>query len=196
MMLKSFVVAALLLLPLASARAEQEPAKTTPPAAQPAGDVPAAPTPPPAPTIEGKYRFVGGDKETKAVEEAIEKVVQEMLFIKRPIARGRLKDRNKVTSSWTFTTAGGQIKSAAEGIMTWSSPENGSSADVKTSTGDDAKLSQKIAGNKLTQVFTTKEGKRESIFTLGADGQTLTMDIVLVSEQLPIPLKYSLTYKK
>ncbi len=196
MMLKSAVVAALLFVPLATVYAAEEPAKTAPPAAQPAGDAPAVPTPPPAPTIDGKYRFVGGDKESKAVEEAIEKVVQEMLFIKRPIARGRLKDRNKVATSWTFTVAGGQIKSAAEGIMSWSSPENGSPADVKTSTGDDAKLSQKISGNKLTQVFTTKEGKRESVFTLGADGQTVTMDVVLVSEQLPIPLKYSLTYKK
>ncbi len=194
MTLKPFAVAALLLVPAVHAQA-QEPAKADAPAAAPA-DPAAAPAAPAAPTIEGKYRFVGGDKEQKGVEEAIEKVVQEMLFIKRPIARGRLKERNKVATSWTFNTAGGTIKANAEGVMAWSSPASGAPADVKTSTGDDAKLTQKIVGNKLTQVFTTKEGKREAVFTLGADGETLTMDVVLVSEQLPIPLKYSLTYKK
>lgn len=194
MTLKPFAVAALLLVPAAFVQA-QEPAKTDAPAAAPAAQ-PAAPAAPAAPAIEGKFRFVGGAKEEKAVEDAIEKVVQEMLFIKRPIARGRLKERNKVASAWVFNSAGGNIKANAEGVMAWTSPASGAPADVKTSTGDDAKLSQKIVGNKLTQVFTTKEGKREATFTLGADGETLTMDVVLVSEQLPIPLKYSLTYKK
>src|SRR5689334_1856309 len=72
------------------------PAQATPP---PAGDT-AASAQPAAPKIDGKYRFVGGEKEQKAVEEAIEGVVQEMLFIKRPIARGRLKDRNRVATAW------------------------------------------------------------------------------------------------
>ena len=168
------------------------------PAAAPAAPAaaPTAESPAPAPKIDGKYRFVGGDAEKKAVEEAIEKVVQEMLFIKRPIARGRLKDRNGVASSWQFATAGGQIKSTAEGIMTWSSPDDGKPADVKTSTGDDAKLTQKFVDNKLLQTFTTKEGKREDIFTLAADGVTLKMEVILTSTQLPMPLKYTLTYKK
>lgn len=171
---------------VASAHAQGTPAPT--------GETAAAQ--PAAPKIDGKYRFVGGEKEQKALEEAIEGVVQEMLFIKRPIARGRLKDRNKVASAWVFTTAGGQIRSTAEGIMSWSSPENGGPADVKTSTGDDAKLTQKAVDNKLIQIFKTKEGQRESIFTLGDDGQTLTMAVTLVSEQLPAPLKYTLTYKR
>ncbi|MBC7795059.1 MAG: hypothetical protein H7Z43_15240 [Clostridia bacterium] len=163
---------------------------------EPGAAIPEAAPAPAAASIEGKYRFVGGAGEQKAVEDAIEKVVQEMLFIKRPIARGRLKDRNKIATSWVFTIAGGQIKAVAESIMTWASPEDGSSADVKTSTGDDAKLTQKITGDKLVQVFTTKEGKREDIFTLQADGVTLKLEVILTSTQLPMPLKYSLTYKK
>ena len=169
-----------------------------PPAAAPAEAAPAPAAAPAveAPKIEGKYRFVGGDAEKKALEDAIEKVVQEMNFIKRPIARGRLKDRNGIASSWQFTVAGGQIKAVAEGVMTWTTPESGAQADVKTSTGDDAKLSMKIVDNKLFQTFTTKEGKREAVFTLGADGATLKMDVTLTSSQLPMPLKYTLTYKK
>jgi hypothetical protein len=186
--MKFIAIAAILAVPFAATA--QEGAAT---AAPPAGET--APVAPAAPKIDGKYRFVGGEKEQKALEDAIEKVVQEMLFIKRPIARGRLKDRNKIAVAWSFATAGGQIKSTAEGIMSWSSPENGAPADVKTSTGDDAKLTQKMSDNKLTQIFTTKEGKREDIFTLAADG-TLTLSVVLTSEQLPIPLQYTLTYKK
>ena len=166
------------------------------PAAQPAGGAKPAEAAPAAPTIEGKYRYVGGDKEQKAAEEAIEKVVQQMAFIKRPIARSKLKTRTKKASAWTFTIAGGTIKSNAEGIMSWESPASGAAAATKTSQGDDCKLTQKLSGNRLTMLFVTEDGSRENDFTLADDGVTLTNAVTIKSTQLPDAIRFTETYKK
>jgi len=187
-------LASLVIVLAFSATAAQDGSAT--PAAEPAtGAKPAEPAAA-APKIDGKYRYVGGEKEQKAADDAIEKVVQEMLFIKRPIARSKLKTRTKKATAWTFTTAGGKIKAAAEGIMTWESPADGSAAAVKTSQGDDAKLTQKVSGNKLTQVFVTEDGSRENEFTLGDDGVTLTCVVTMKSGQLPGPIRFTETFKK
>ncbi len=177
-----------------SAVAQAEPAA---PAAEPAAGAKPADAAAAAPKVDGKYRYVGGDKEQKNADDAIEKVVQEMLFIKRPIARSKLKTRTKKATAWTFYwTAGGKIKAAAEGIMTWESPADGSAAAVKTSQGDDAKLTQKVSGNRLTQVFVTEDGSRENDFVLGDDGVTPTCTVTMKSTQLPEPVRFVETFKK
>jgi hypothetical protein len=178
-----------------TAMADQGATSATP-AAEPAAGTKPAEAAAAAPKIDGKYRYVGGDKEQKVADDAIEKVVQQMLFIKRPIARSKLKTRTKKATSWTFTTASGKIKAVAEGIMTWESPADGSAAAVKTSQGDDAKLTQKVAGNHLTQLFITEDGSRENDFVLGEDGVTLTCSVTMKSTQLPEPVRFVETFKK
>jgi hypothetical protein len=53
-----------------------------------------------------------------------------------------------------------------------------------------------LAGDHLTQVFVSDDGRRENEFTVSQDGKTVTLKVTLTSGRLSSPVAYSLSYKK
>jgi hypothetical protein len=128
------------------------------------------------------------------VEEAIRVATGRMNFALRGIARGRLRRTNEpyrqvtlahTTSNVTITTdARAPIVTPATGSAIRWTREDGEVLDVSTTWENDA----------LRQSFVADDGRRDNVFTLSPDGNTLKMTVTVQSGRLPQPLRYTLVY--
>ncbi|MBC7926293.1 MAG: hypothetical protein H7039_11610 [Bryobacteraceae bacterium] len=127
------------------------------------------------------------------IEGAIEKTIAPMNFVKRPIARGKLKRRNYAFPRMTIASgADGLLINQEKGLnVTYQMPN----VAVRTKAPDGAQvLSTLSAGPGLILNHVTEEGKREDNYILSSDGAVLTMAVSLSSTHLPQPLTYKLVY--
>jgi hypothetical protein len=62
--------------------------------------------------------------------------------------------------------------------------------------GKTSRLTQVLAGDRITQVFVSDDGKRENEFTFSKDGKMLTLKVAVTSSRISSPVVYSLSYKK
>lgn len=57
-------------------------------------------------------------------------------------------------------------------------------------------FSVKLQGNRLEQHFKAKDGDRTNTYTLGDDGASPRLDVIITSSQLPKPVEYVLNYRR
>lgn len=129
------------------------------------------------------------------VDKAIERAVEKVNFVIRGMAHGRLKSTNQPYHHVSITVKGGDthlktddrapIVSNAKGVK-WKR-EDGQVYDVTMVWKGDTRLEQ---------TFTNDEGKRTNVYTLNADGKSMVMEVTVTSPKLPVPLNYSLAYKR
>jgi hypothetical protein len=143
----------------------------------------------------GTYKYAGGTQEDDARKAAIEKGVQSMSSFTRSTARNRITATTQILGSYVFSFEPGKIKILPEGRPVMLSGDKGEPVDYVFN-GKKSKLTQVIAGDRLTQVFVSDDGKRQNEFTLSQDGQSLTLKVTLTISRLSSPIVYSLTYKK
>ena len=151
----------------------------------------------PAPSLEGTYAPQNPKAAQAVIDNAIESVVQEMNFIKRPFARSRLRDTNPLLTQVRFQrqddlliytyNAGNVIRLVPNGpAIRWKSPADGNTYETKAT----------LVGRRFTLFFKGEEGSKKEVFELGADGTTLTVHSVITSPQLPKALEIRYTIKR
>lgn len=147
--------------------------------------------------LVGDYRFVGGEKETREVERAIDEAVDEMNVFIRGIARRRLKEPNMPTETLQISADEGMIAVARSGQptisapasgkpITWKNPRNGNELEVTHRIKSDGNLEQKLVGDR---------GVSTNSFSLRADGRML-MTTTVKAEKLPSDIRFSTTYAR
>lgn len=147
--------------------------------------------------FEGSYAIVNATEAQAAVEAAIEALVSEMNFIKRPFARSKLRKTNALLTSIrmqfsadqvTYTyNAGHAIRTTLNGpAVRWKSPADDEHYQVTTT----------LKGQRFTQTFRGSDGTKQEIFDLSADGRTIAYQVVVTSPQLPRPLRYGYSFKR
>ena len=141
------------------------------------------------------YRFVGGETQRQAVHDAIERAVAPMNFIERPIARGRLRDRNRVEDSLAFRFQPGTV-SVVLGGHELQSPDNFAPAPGRAITGEAMQVRQRLVGDRVVQSLRTGEGERRDEFAVSPDGRRVTMRVTVHSPKLRAPMQYSLDYAR
>jgi len=150
---------------------------------------------PAADHLVGSYRFVGGQKEVRQVERAIEQAVAEMNVFIRGIASRRLKAPNLPADELRIFTKGANITVARSGYpdisapadgspVTWRNPKNGTELEVTHRMYPDGTLKQRLVGDR---------GVSENVFDLNEKG-TLTMRTTIEAEQLPSQIRFAMTY--
>lgn len=146
------------------------------------------------PTLQGTFTFnrTGSDN----VETAIEKAVEDMNFIVRPIAKSRLSKTNqpyqRVVISYTPTT----VSITTDKRAAIQTPSNGTS--IKWTREDDEvfNVSTEWKSGKLQQIFKAEDGARSNLFSISPDGKVLTLEVTITSPKLPQPLKYKLLFNR
>ena len=166
----------------------------TPPAAPPAAQP--APAPDPRARLAGTYSYAGGARERQALEQAIERTIADMNFITKPIARGRLRDKNPVHPTITIQFPAGLIDVRMAGRSPLRSPDNGSPAPGQGLSNEAIRVTQRIQGATLVTATTSDEGGRRIEFTPAPDGRSLVVRVTVTSPRLPMPLRYQLTYRR
>jgi hypothetical protein len=144
----------------------------------------------------GTYRYVGDAREQRLRAEAIDRSVASLFFALRGMARAKIDDRTRIMPTCKLEFGDGQIRSTVPGLPVAVSPETGAPAPYRV--GDDAiVLSQRFEGARLVQTFTADEGgTRRNEYTLGQDGKLLFVTATVRSPRLPVPVVYTLTYRR
>jgi hypothetical protein len=129
------------------------------------------------------------------IPAAIEETVKDMNFIKRPIARGRLKDTNPAYQKVTMTTGAQEISIQYDARTPIKTPANGTAAPWTREDGKTFQVTAKVDGARLVQTFKNEEGERTNLWQVGADGK-LALSVTVKSGSLPKPLTYTITFTR
>lgn len=146
----------------------------------------------------GTYAYTGGDAEIKALDQAIDKVVDQMNFFIRGIARRRLRAPNLPSKEVSVFVEHGQIRierpgqpevsAPADGRpITWRHPSDGDVFRVSHGVDDEGALYQRFEGERSVS---------RNRFVLGGDKKRLTIHTVITADRLPAPLRFKMTYAR
>jgi hypothetical protein len=145
------------------------------------------------PALQGT--FVNEQQSAMTIETAIEATVAKMNFIKRPIARSRLKKTNEAHRRVQITIGSGEIGVAFDGHKPVQMPADGSTIRWTRGDGETFDVHAAWDGDRLVQTFKAEDGTRANAFSVTADGH-LTLQVTLTSPQLDQPLVYTLTFSR
>ncbi|WP_243287218.1 hypothetical protein [Geothrix terrae] len=142
------------------------------------------------PSLSGAWAQTRADD----IAAAIDATVKDMNFIKRPIARGRLKKLNpayrKVTITITDKGVAVKLDDRAPILM----PAGGKAAPWTREDGEKFMVAAQVGKDQLVQTFKNEDGERTNLFKLSPDGKSLTLTATVKSPQLPKPLTYSIHF--
>lgn len=143
----------------------------------------------------GTYRYAGDSQEEEARKAAIDHAVEGLSFVIRSAARGRITATTQILQTYSFSFEPGKIVVRPQSRPEMISGDKGEPADYIYK-GKTSRFTQLMVGDRITQVFTSDDGKRENEFTLSKDGNLLRLKVTLTSPRLSNPVVYALSYKK
>lgn len=191
-----------LALSSAPALAQAEPSAAPPSDGAAASKAPEPKPSAPAPAndvrerLGGTFSYAGGAAQRAGIEAAIDRSLDGMFFVAKPIARSKLRSSTQVKDSIGFAFAGGFVTSTASGTGALRSPENGS-AVAYTIDGEKLRVSHLLrADGHLIQTFVAADGSRTNDYAVSADGRRMNVAVTLSSPKLPRAVHYVLTYQR
>ena len=128
------------------------------------------------------------------VAAAINAVVADMNFIKRPIARGRLTKLNPVYKKVLIAIGDKGVFIKFDERDAVPMPPGGRPGPWTREDGDKFMVAAQVTKDQLVQTFKNDEGERTNVFQLSPDGKTLTMSATIKSPQLSRPLTYAISF--
>ena len=128
------------------------------------------------------------------IERAIERGIDDMNFVTKPIARRRLRATNDPYSTVELRVADNRVTTVLEGRAI-TSPADGSTIDWRREDGEVLQVSTALRNGTLVQTFTADDGSRENVYSVSADGR-LTIQVTIRSDRLPAPIVYRLLYDR
>ncbi|MET0497493.1 MAG: hypothetical protein ABW106_04365 [Steroidobacteraceae bacterium] len=137
--------------------------------------------------------FVSEAPADAKIDQAIETAVAKMNFIKRPIARGRLKKTNPAYARVELAGTADEFSVKFDDRKSVQIPLTGKPVMWARDDGEKFEVMARHEGSQIVQTFKSPDGQRINRFSLGADGK-LTMDVTVSSEQLPAPVHYDMTF--
>lgn len=141
----------------------------------------------------GTFRFVGGLKEKRALNGAIERAVADVSFLFRGTARDRLRYANPIPDT-LILAADQELFSLAYKRERFTAPLDGKKVKVKSSTGQVMSLRLLRGAASIDQIFSTDSGTRRNRLTPITDG--VVVDVTVRANQLSRPVSYRLTYRR
>jgi hypothetical protein len=138
------------------------------------------------------------------VNAKIVEATRGMNAIVGPVARRRLRATNTPYPRLTVSLPGQDVRVEMQNRPTAQSPANAQPVLWHRNTGaacarvseDCVQLSTAWQGGRLVQTFRPEDGERQNVYTVSADGNTMTMAVTIKSPRLPRDLTYNLVYNR
>lgn len=147
--------------------------------------------------FSGTFEVEGGKAQARnKINRAIEPIVDDMPFYKQPWADDKLEAKTVPCASLDISFPGDDIAMECDNRPVYKSPMGNETVQYTAEDGSVYKLSQNLEERTLTQTFVSEDGERTNTLRLTPSGETILMRVKLVSDQLPRPLEYNLTYEK
>lgn len=148
----------------------------------------------------GDFTYVSSQSQgqiEKTIKQGIERAIEDMSFITRPIARGRLEDSNVPVKSIAIKLTPKKVKIQHGDRNPVLSNVDGSPVNwTRKSDGKTFKVSQIVKPQLIIQTFFSEDGKKVLKYKFSEDYKKMTMEVELTSPKLGAPLKYELDYKQ
>lgn len=144
--------------------------------------------------IQGSFVFTARGSDD--IEQVIRNGTAKMNFIKRPIARSRLKKTNLPYQTIRIEETPAQVSVASDHRAPVVTPADGKTIRWRREDGELFDVNSVWEEGRLKQTFVAEDGSRENLFSLSPDGQTLTMQVTIRSGKLPAPIVYRLNYMR
>jgi hypothetical protein len=135
--------------------------------------------------------------ESDDIRSAIDVSVAHMNFIIRPIARRRLAKANRLEDHLEFEVQSDTLAVTFGAMNPIITPLNGDSTPwMRGGTHEQYEVRIVLAGDTVRQIIKTDDGQRENDFEFLDDGARVALHVILTAERLPIPLRYTLLYRR
>jgi hypothetical protein len=139
--------------------------------------------------------FENARQSSDGIEAAIETAVAKMNFIKRPIARSRLKKTNEPHRRIVIAQQADVISVSFDDRKPVQMPADGRPIKWTREDGEVFDVSVAVTNEGLVQTFKAEDGQRVNTFSANDAGQ-MTMEARLTSPQLTTPVIYTLLYHR
>lgn len=146
---------------------------------------------------EGTFTYALMPDSSGDVKAAINKTVDGMNFITRPIARGRLAKVNPVPHQVRIQLSKDTVSAAFDGGNPVITPVSGEVVPWTNSlTHETDKAHAAVSGDTVRQTIEAKDGQRENAFVFTDGGARLHLVVTVTSHRLPRPLTYELIFRR
>jgi len=144
--------------------------------------------------LDGTY--ILDETDSANMKEVIEDAVGKLNFVTRDIARGRLKRLNPAYRQIAISSSPNEISVTVDNQPPLRTPANGAPVAWIGPDGGKVNASMQLADGRLTQTFTSADGRRVNDYNLSRDGRTLTMRVTETSPRLSQPITYKEVYRR
>ena len=148
------------------------------------------------PDFTGRYGHVGGDAEKQAVQRSIRAATRSLFPGVRGIARRLLARKLPVAPNYEIEVVADRITIVGDDGVSRSAPPDGRSVRGESTDGENLQVRHFYRGNELVQLIASRRGARKNTYVLRPDTGELVIHVEVVSDELPQPIRYVLTYRR
>jgi hypothetical protein len=130
------------------------------------------------------------------INAAIERSVEHMNFIARPIARHRLRVANPLPRQLRIMMAADTITIQVGAEPPAALPRDGTAVPWRSLGGDKCQASLTVAGDTLVKHVVAHGGQSEARFVLSDSGRRVREHVRISSPHLPKPVDYSVLFSR
>jgi hypothetical protein len=144
----------------------------------------------------GARVYVVAPEQSDDIPAAIERSVEHMNFIIRPIARHRLRVTNPLPQHLQLDIAPDTITVHLGDAPPAALPRDGSAVPWRSLGGDRCQISGALAGDTLVEHVISHGGQGETRYVMLDGGKRVREDVRITSSHLPKPVVYSVVFTK
>lgn len=146
--------------------------------------------------LAGTWVYAGGEAELAAVEQAVDRATADMGFLARPFALDALRPRAAPRARYTLSFDGSAVTVVSPEHPTERGAVGGPPVKVTDRFGDENQTTFRMRDGALVEAGKSADGSGETVFTPGADGQTLSVRRLMESGRLSAPVDVTFSYRR
>ena len=146
--------------------------------------------------LAGTWSYAGGDAELAQVDPAVERATADMGFLARGFAAEALRARARPRDRYTLSFEGPAVSITSPDHPPERGEVGGAAVTVTDRFGDENQTTFRVRDGVLVESGQSADGSGETVFTPGADGQTLLVHRVMQSSRLSAPVELTFSYRR
>ena len=146
--------------------------------------------------LAGTWVYAGGEAELAAVVQAVDRATADMSFLARPFANEALRPRALPRERYTLSFDGSAVSVVSPDNPAERGEVGGPPVKVTDRFGDENQTTFRMLDGALVEAGKRADGSGETVFTPGADGQTMSVRRLMESGRLSAPVDLTFSYRR
>ena len=146
--------------------------------------------------LSGTWVYSGGDPELTQVDPAVDRATADMGFLAKGFAAEALRARAKPRDRYTLSFEGPTVSITSPDHPPERGDVGGPAVSVTDRFGDENQTTFRVRDGALVEAGKSSDGSGETVFTPGADGQSLQVHRLMQSSRLSAPVDVTFSYRR